>query len=285
MTCAEFRDDVAGYALGALDPAEQAACAAHLAEPIAHEGCHEALAEAYETAALLGAALPQEAPRAQVWQAIERAIGAAPDAATGPATRRRAAAGRPAGRPRTREIVAWACAAAAVVAAVGLGLAYRTSERTLAGREHALTVASSAEHDAQVCLRELASARFSLREKEAALTLIGSPGTQLVQLAAQGGEEKYHASAILNPAERRAMILTTALKPLAGKDYQLWLIRGDQKISGGILRTDQAGATLERISADALAGGRPDAFAVTIEPRGGVPQPTGPIILLGKVHA
>lgn len=287
MSCTEFKDNVAAYVLDLLEPGERRAFEAHLEEAIVHQGCREALAEAYETTALLGAALPPLEPGAHVWQAIEREIGASA-APPAPAARRRSesrpAAAPPARRGRFREVAAWSLAAAAAVGAFVLGMEFRKSQRDLAAIERELQVASGADRDKQICLRELATARVSLREKEAALSLLEAPGTQLIQLAAQG-QEPYRASALLNPGEKSGMVLTTALKPVQGKDYQLWLIRGDEKISAGILRTDASGATLARISEQVLAGGRPDAFAVTIEPPGGMPQPTGPIILLGKVPA
>jgi anti-sigma-K factor RskA len=287
VSCTEFKDNVAAYVLDILEPGERRAFEAHLEEAIVHQGCREALAEAYETTALLGAALPPLEPGAHVWTAIEREIGASA-APPAPAARRpsesRPAAGPPARRGRFREVAAWSLAAAAAVVAFVLGMEFRKSQRDLAAIERELQVASNVDRDKQICLRELATARVSLREKEAALSLLEAPGTQLIQLAAQG-QEPYRASALLNPGEKSGMVLTTALKPVQGKDYQLWLIRGDEKISAGILRTDASGATLARISEQVLAGGRPDAFAVTIEPPGGMPQPTGPIILLGKVPA
>lgn len=292
MNCTEFRDSVAAYVLDLLEPGERQALEAHLAEPIVHQGCREALAAAYETTALLAAALPPLEPGPHVWQAIERAIGAAPASALadGAGMARRSSASRPPATPgparrgRLREAAAWVLAAAAAVAAFVLGMEYRMSQRSVAALERDLQLASAADRDKQICLRELATARVSLREKTAALSLLEAPGTQLIQLAAQG-QEPYRASALLNAGENSGMVLTTALKPVQGKDYQLWLIRGDEKISAGILRTDPSGATLARIGEQVLAGGRPDAFAVTIEPPGGMPQPTGPIILLGKVPA
>ena len=297
MNCATFKDDVAAYVLGILEPAERAAFERHLDEAIAHEGCREALAEAYETTALLGAALPPLEPGAEVWSGIERGISAAASsdasapARAGAASRassasRGASASRPASRGGSgrREAIAWISALAAAAVAFVFAMEYRISRREIASRDRELALAAATDRDKDICMRELASARVSLREREAALSLLGAPGTQLVQLAAQGGED-YHASALLNPGTRNAMILTTALKPLQDKDYQLWLIRGNEKISAGVLRTDPSGATLARISDEVLAGGRPDAFAVTIEPQGGMPQPTGPIILLGKVPA
>ena len=107
-------------------------------------------------------------------------------------------------------------------------------------------------------MRELQNARVSLREREAALSLLGAPGTQLVQLAAQGGED-YRASALLNPATRHAMILTTALKPLPGKDYQLWLYTADLHISGSkTASSDGQVADGLRVSGLKLSGAIPE---------------------------
>jgi anti-sigma-K factor RskA len=291
VTCAAFKENVAAYVLGILEPAERAAFERHLEETVAHEGCRESLAEAYETTALLGAALPQLEPGPGVWSGIEREIGAAAPGARAGATTRGGSASRGASGTRPpsrgggrREALAWISAAVAAAAAFVFAMEYRIGQREIAARDRELALAAATDRDKDICMRELASARVSLREREAALSLLGAPGTQLVQLAAQGDED-YHASALLNPGTRNAMILTTALKPLQDKDYQLWLIRGNDKISAGVLHTDPSGATLARISDEVLAGGRPDAFAVTIEPQGGMPQPTGPIILLGKVPA
>jgi anti-sigma-K factor RskA len=299
VSCAAFKENVAAYVLGILEPEERVTFERHLAETSSHDGCREALAEAYETTALLGAALPPLEPGPRVWQAIERELDRA-DASTqddaasaargstatrASSARRGASASRPASRGvGRRETVAWVSAIAAVAVAFVFAMEYRIGQREIAARDRELALAAATDRDKDICMRELASARVSLREREAALSLLGAPGTQLVQLAAQGGED-YHASALLNPGSRNAMILTTALKPLPGKDYQLWLIRGNEKISGGVLHTDASGAALARLSDEVLAGGRPDAFAVTIEPPGGMPQPTGPIILLGKVPA
>lgn len=283
MNCAQLKEHAAAYALGALEPDERRACDRHLAEEIAHEGCHEALAAAHESAALLAAALPPLEPGEHVWRAIEQQIGAGssaePGRTGGGVASRRPGARRGGGR---REALAWTLAVAAGVLAFVLGMEYRASERRRAALDAELAAAASAERDRQICLRELATARVSLREREAALALINDPGSRLVQLAAQG-DGPYHASAILNPERQSAMILARELAPQPGKDYQLWLIRGDDKVPAGILRTDAEGRTLARISEQALREGPPDALAVTVEPQGGMPQPTGPVILLGTV--
>jgi len=295
VNCAEFKDNVAALAIGALEPAERAACEEHLARPGAHDGCHDELGRAMETATLLAASLPPVRPSPDLWLRIESAIaeptGEASHAIDGKrtATASRAAAApgrespdRASRRPAWREVIAWNLAAAAAAVAFVMGVERRHADRALGEAEHELARVENVDLQRQQCLNELASARIALRQKAAAISLIGDPRTQLVQLAPQGGAP-YRASAIVNSDVPNAMVLASSLTPQEGKDYQLWLIRGNEKISAGLLHADPTGATIAAVPRDVLAGGRPDAFAITIEPAGGAPQPTGPIVLVGAL--
>src|SRR3954471_2146659 len=106
MNCAEFKENVSALALGALEPAEEAACFEHLESEPFHQGCHEAYSRALVTAGKLATSLTPVKPGAQVWAGIEAAL----DAETGAA------------RPSRRWVgaVGWAVAAAAAVALVFL---------------------------------------------------------------------------------------------------------------------------------------------------------------------
>src|SRR5690606_18161192 len=128
-------------------------------------------------------------------------------------------------------------------------------ERRLAAKDQELEGLAAADNDRRICLRELAEARASARDKEAALALVATPGTQLVQLEPQSGDEPYRATVLLNREHASAIILVRELEPQEGKSYQLWLIRGDEKIAAGILRTDPTGALQARISQEVLRGG------------------------------
>ena len=298
MTCAEFKDQVAALALDALEPAERAACEAHLDHEGPHDGCEAELARAQETAAAIAMALPATAPRPELWDHIAseiRSDAAPPSTAARSAARARIAsaarpgrdggdAGRRAGGTRRggwREGVAWSLAVAAAAIAFVMGVERRKTEERLGESQRELARIESVDQQKQFCLNELAAARVALRQKAAAIQLIEDPGTRLVQLAAQG-DVPYRASAIVNPTHGNAMVLAH-LPPQEGKDYQLWLIRGQEKISAGILPTDPSGATVVPVPRNLLADGAPDAFAVTIEPTGGMPQPTGPIVLVGAM--
>jgi hypothetical protein len=71
MDCRTFKELVPALALDALDEAERAACAAHLAGPGPHDGCAEAESDARALAARLARALPERPVAPRVWRAIE----------------------------------------------------------------------------------------------------------------------------------------------------------------------------------------------------------------------
>jgi len=70
-----------------------------------------------------------------------------------------------------------------------------------------------------------------------------------------------------------------ALKP--GRTYQLWLVTPDRKISAGTFEPRDGDAMVRATYAlsDKLM-----ALAVTEEPMGGMPQPTGSMVMLANAH-
>jgi anti-sigma-K factor RskA len=71
--------------------------------------------------------------------------------------------------------------------------------------------------------------------------------------------------------------------PPSDKDYQLWYVTKNAKISAAVFRTNEQGRTVLKLTLppDALAGLA--ATAVTLEPRGGSPQPTGKFYLKASI--
>ena len=66
--------------------------------------------------------------------------------------------------------------------------------------------------------------------------------------------------------------------PAAGRTYQLWLVTPKAKISAGTFTPRPDGAA-EVQATYALAPDSLNAIAVTDEPAGGVPQPTGALVI------
>ena len=67
----------------------------------------------------------------------------------------------------------------------------------------------------------------------------------------------------------------------AGKTYQLWAIARGKPLPAGVFDVDPKGAAALRVKP--VAGmGKVEVFAVTLEPAGGLPQPSGAMYLAGK---
>jgi anti-sigma-K factor RskA len=78
------------------------------------------------------------------------------------------------------------------------------------------------------------------------------------------------------------MFTATGLPPLPkGKVYQLWVVTRSAPLSAGLLTPDRSGHVMA--VADMPPGVEPVAIAVTIEPEGGVPSPTGARYLVGVI--
>ena len=80
------------------------------------------------------------------------------------------------------------------------------------------------------------------------------------------------------------MIFTAnALPPLpASQVYQLWIVTAAGPLSAGLLEPRRRRAARSSSPAPPRRS-QPAAFAVTVEPAGGVPAPTGARVLVGGV--
>lgn len=269
MTCAEFQEQVAALALGALDSEEAAACQAHLAEPVAHTGCAEALARANATTGRLADALPPVRPGDAVWRGIEARIGA--EAA-------------PPSRGALRETVAWALAAAAAVALYITASARVDAEKRAEQGVVMTDQARESEAARQRCRIELESLRGAGEMEREAIALLAQPGTRAVSLAPVAGAP-HRATAIVNAAAKRAIVVSSAMPAVEGKDYQLWVIRGQKAPQpAGFLRPTARGLSIGEIDRKLLEAAMPEQLAVSLEPAGGAPTPTT-VLVAGPVKS
>jgi hypothetical protein len=127
----------------------------------------------------------------------------------------------------------------------------------------------------------------SLAQQTALLEVIRSKG---MQVAVMGGLEPSPAGygkILWDPEARRAILHISNLPPIpADKDYQLWVIRDQKPVDAGVFHVavEKAGGDLYRIENLVEADRkRINAFAVTLEPKGGLPQPSGKMYLLGSI--
>ncbi len=297
---ARWADDAAAYAIGALDAAERVEYEAHLA------GCGVCAADVQACRDVvpllaLGApggdalAAPSPALRARiVAAATAEARGEAPQSPTAQESRAeaptlqaptlqvlrpRSSAARPAapafGQGAARR-APWLAAAAALVLAAGLGAGW-SRERQVRVAERRESVRSLQALAARVARRSalIDSARDSL------LAALTAPDVRMARLAVAG--EPAAARLIWSPRQGVVLLTASAMpRPQAGRTYQLWGIpRGGRPQSLGTFAPAEDGRVQAVLRVPPEAEMR--VAAVTEEPEGGSPQPTGRPLMSGEI--
>jgi anti-sigma-K factor RskA len=256
------------FALGALSGNEAAALEAHVS------GCSECvanLAQARGNAALLAFSVEQERPAATVKAELlgrVRANQAAEQAAWPSSTQRPVTEGGAALRPgASGGWWNWVLVTAAVLLALlSFGLSWQNRRIT----------AELAKE------RRAAESLIANRERiEQLVGILTAPDTLTVKLAGSGDTASATGTVKFN--SRSGVILYSANLPALppDKNYQMWLVPASgAPISAGLLVP--GGHTWGNLwTAQVPANTQAKAFAVTIEPVGGMPQPTGPKVLIG----
>jgi hypothetical protein len=260
-------DDLAAYAVDALDDAERETVDEHLS------GCLACRAELVGHIEALAALTGDERPPPAVWERIAADIGvpdmpvpggaadggtaaapappvsAAPPAASAPppapaavddlAARRAERTGRP--RPA---VVAALTAAAAVLVAFGFVLGGTSGD------------------DAPDTTGELA--QQALDEGADVGTLDGTSGRPVARVVDDGGGTSF-------------VLLDDLAELPEGRSYQLWSLDGPQPVSLGLLGDGSSDAVAVPVPGDASE------LAISDEPASGVIAPTGPIVAAGAI--
>ena len=249
----------AAYALGALDGEELVEFEAHLAQGCAY--CAVTLRESHEALAALARSAPPAVPPPEVKQALLSRIAAVAP----PASPR---------RERARGAFPWvAGAAAAAIVAAALTGAF------VAGHYEARIGQTARELTAtrQRLEREIAALTDQLAAYRSAADLLRDPATRVVTLRGLGPSPEATGWVIWHQAGGQLFVANLPPAP-PGKAYELWTIGETAPRPAGVFRVDAEGRATHRV--EPVEGGKPvKVFAVTLEPEGGVPAPTGPMVL------
>lgn len=104
---------------------------------------------------------------------------------------------------------------------------------------------------------------------------IVSPTTRIIAMAGDAAPQANARIAWDTKTQQWFIYIFDLPAPPSDKDYQLWYVTKDAKISAAVFRTDAQGRTVLRLALPPKALAGLAATAVTLEPKGGSPQPTG----------
>ena len=270
MTCQERQDLIPLLALGTLEPQEAQEIRAHLACGCpACEGC---LAQAGALLAMLPSVLPPTpAPAQAKAKLMQRVNASAKQNAPSPMPIQRSAGGWKIGPPLLG-------LAAGLLIAAGIFMVRLNSERTTAVAfrdQNRKLLQEAADKDLQI--GQLKSDVLMMNN---AVKTVSSPTVQMVKMNGAAAQPNAHAHLFVDREGLMLLFCGDKLKsPGDRKTYELWLVSGDKKIPAGTFTPDAKGevAIITKIQPGI---GPITATAVTDEPLGGVPQPTGNYQLL-----
>jgi anti-sigma-K factor RskA len=269
------QDLAAEYALDALDPAAARAFEAELTRDPELRALTEDLREA---AATLAYAAPRQLPSPELRERVLSAV------------RAEAAASSPAPAVPVQSsgfnFVPWALAAGFAITTAALWFERDVwREEALNSRQEAIGLRNRGEvskGQLAVLSAEIETLRqesLALRNRDALAQVRIATLSAQVEAFAKGS-----AVIVWDPATQRGIVrLANLPRPEAGKDYQLWVIdpKYPQPVNGGVVPMDASGSARVTFTADQPIE-KADKFAISIEPTGGVPKATGPIVLLSN---
>jgi anti-sigma-K factor RskA len=263
----EMQEAAALYAASALPDDERRAFEAHVRTCVE---CARELRSFDRIALGISLAVPQVDPPAGLRERVIAAHRPSPRAAI---------PGRaPARAPRWN--AGWLSAAAVLIAAIGLGW-YAAAERTTIGglRQQLRDTMARLEQSE----RQLAVATQTVNGVQLRMAVLTAPDVARIDLAGQAPAPRSVGRAFWSRT-RGLVFAASALPPLpSGRVYQFWVVTANQAISAGLVQPDERGSATAFFATPSDIPA-PVAMALTIEPAGGVPAPTGDKYLVGVAH-
>jgi hypothetical protein len=124
---------------------------------------------------------------------------------------------------------------------------------------------------------------LELGDKDRELAWLKDPRVQVALLKGLEGNPTAKAKLLWHPGSRQGILWVSGLPPLPlEQSYELWAFVGDQPVPAGTFDAKSDATTVIPIGKQENLGERPVKFAVSVEPKGGVPSPTGAIVLVGE---
>jgi anti-sigma-K factor RskA len=178
-------------------------------------------------------------------------------------------------RSRSQTPWTWLAAAAALIAAIMTATTVYYRNEAIRARGEQIAAAQQV----RTLEQQIASLQANAATAAQTTTVLTAADLSRVDLAGQTAAPGAVGRVFWSPTNG-LVFAATNLPPLPpGRVYQLWIVAG-QPISAGIAEPSAGGFSVVN---PAGVTATPKAFAVTIEPEGGRPAPTGPMFLLGSM--
>lgn len=260
MTCEPARGDLELYVVGALPPDRVHDVEAHAS------GCDACAAELRSFSDVivgLAGAVPRAAPSAGVRGRVLSAAVASP---SGPS------------RIARLWWAGWAAAAALLIATVSLGAGAQRLRGELAETKRQL---AAARIEAATNERRAAELQPAASRDAQAMAILTAPDLATVTLHGQPPTAGARAQAFWSRSRGLVFSASHLPSPRPGRTYQLWVVTAaSAPVSVGVMRPDPNGH-IAMVVATPPEMPAPVAMALTEEPAGGVPAPTGQKLLVG----
>lgn len=275
MTHEELRESLAAWAVGALRDDQAREVELHLP---GCPSCREDAAALGGVSSALAMSGPLESPGADVRTRLLAYAASGPAATAQPALAPVITTPRPV---PPSSIAPWLAVAASLVLSAYLGVDGVRVRNQMAGLSRDLLAAraeAAAEHG------RLASLQQAVDRSESAFAVLSAPDVARIELAGQPGAGAGATGRAYWSRARGMVFSANALPPApAGWSYQVWVVTtAPAPMSAGLIEPDASGRVnvVFPMPSDIPP---PQAVAVTLEPAGGRPAPTGPKVLVGLV--
>jgi anti-sigma-K factor RskA len=115
------------------------------------------------------------------------------------------------------------------------------------------------------------------------MDFLSNPQVRVVNLTGVPPTSEGKAQLLWDPVARKGILLTIGLAQTpVEKAYELWGLAGSEAVPAGVFTVNEQGRVVFRLPK--LPESKAfDKFAVTLEPTGGVPKATGPVVLVGSL--
>jgi anti-sigma-K factor RskA len=257
----DLQEQASLYAAGAMTESERQEYARHLEEDQCTV-CRSEVNELQSAISMLAFSAPSAAPSPRVRERLlEQACSVAPPRVV------------PSVLPRPFFLRYWL---PLLTSAVAIGAVAVTLAATQANNE--------LRRLAQVLNSRIAQLEVEIADNRTFIATLTSPGVRVVNLAGQGANVQATARIFWDQSKGKWLLYVRNLPRLpADKTYQLWFVPvSGNPVSASVFNTANDGSDEEEINVpQGLAMLK--AAAVTTEPAGGLPQPSGPFALLGAL--